>query len=274
MDPMLPHPHRVRRLIRESHDTFTLELARVGDDPSPRFAPGQFNMLYAFGAGEVPISISSDPGRSDVLAHTTRVVGGVTGVLARLRRGGTIGVRGPFGNGWPLDRASGRDVILVAGGIGLAPLRSLAYALVASRRRYGRIALAYGARTPEDLLFGADLERWRTSYDVEVEVTVDRATEAWPGRVGVVTALLRRLSFDPSDAVAMICGPEVMMRYAAAALVARGVDAGSIFVAMERNMKCAVGFCGHCMFGHVFICRDGPVLPFERIERMLGVAEL
>lgn len=272
--PMLPVPYRVQRRRQESHDTFTLELSRSGSAPGLEFAPGQFNMLYAFGAGEVPISISGDPARPDVIAHTTRVVGGVTRVLSRLRRGGTVGLRGPFGNGWPLEQSRGRDVVIVAGGIGLAPLRALLYALTANRGRFARIALVYGARTPEDVLFGAELERWRTSADVEIAVTVDRATESWAGRVGVVTALLRRLSFDPANAVGMICGPEVMMRYAAAELLSRGVAPDSIFLSIERNMKCAVGHCGHCLFGPLFICRDGPVFPYERVETTLRVAEL
>jgi NAD(P)H-flavin reductase len=274
MDPMLPHPHRVRRLIRESHDTFTLELARVGDDPSPRFAPGQFNMLYAFGAGEVPISISGDPATPELLVHTIRAVGGVTRAMQRLARGDVVGVRGPFGTAWPVEQAHGHDVVVVAGGIGLAPLRPAIRHILLHRGQYGRVVLLYGARTPRDILYARELREWRSRFDFDVEVTVDRATPEWQGSVGVVTRLIGRAPFDASAAMAFLCGPELMMRFAVEALQRRGLRDDSLFASLERNMKCGIGLCGHCQFGPYFVCREGPVFRWDRIASRLRIAEV
>jgi NAD(P)H-flavin reductase len=175
---------------------------------------------------------------------------------------------------WPLDDAAGRDVLLIAGGIGIAPLRSALLAMIAERKRYGRIVLVYGARTPADLLFCRELERWRQRSDLDTVLTVDRPDESWLGNVGVVTGLVRRAPIDPADTVAMLCGPEVMMRYAADELLRRGVDRAAIHLALERNMKCAVGFCGHCLLGPAFVCKDGPVFAFERIEPWLRIPQM
>lgn len=257
--------------MRETADTFTLEL-ETGDDGTP-FRPGQFNMLYVFGVGEVPISMSGDPRRSGVLVHTTRAVGPVTRAMAGLRAGAALGVRGPFGTPWPLETALGRNVVLVAGGIGLAPLRPLVYEVLARRREFGEVVLLYGARSPDELLFGRELERWRAA-GVAVSITVDYATRDWPGHVGVVTTLVPRAPVDPARTTAFVCGPEIMMRFAADALGRRGVAAASIFVSMERNMKCAVGFCGHCQFGPSFVCKDGPVFAWPRVRGLLSVREV
>ncbi len=183
-------------------------------------------------------------------------------------------MRGPFGSGWPVDEAIGADVVIIAGGVGLAPLRPVIYAILARRERYGRFVIFYGARSPKDILFAKQLERWRSRLDTFVDVTVDRATGAWRGNVGVVTSLIARGGFDPEPAVAMICGPEVMMRYAVNALTDRGVRTNNIYVSMERNMKCAVGFCGHCQFGGSFVCREGPVFRFDKIAELFQVREL
>ncbi|MCA9771131.1 MAG: FAD/NAD(P)-binding protein [Myxococcales bacterium] len=271
--PLLPAPYRVRRVRRDTEDTFSLELAPADGGERMVHAPGQFNMLYVLGVGEVPISIASDP-KALHLEHTTRAVGNVTNAMARLRKGDTLGLRGPYGTGWPMEAAEGRDVVLVAGGIGLAPLRPALTRLIAERERYGRIVLLYGARTPLDILYRPDFERWRRHHQVQILVTVDRAVGAWSGLVGVVTNLIRRAPFDAENSVAMVCGPEIMMRYAAEALIRRGVGAERIHVSMERNMKCAVGFCGHCQFGPTFVCRDGPVFPYARIEGLLRAAEI
>lgn len=273
-DPVVPRPHRIHSLRRETSDTCTLDLEPMAGQSAERFAPGQFNMLYAFGVGEAAISISGDPGRTGVVSHTLREVGAVTRALGRLSPGDAVGVRGPFGHGWPLDEAAGHDVVLLAGGIGFAPLRSVVYELLAHRDRYGRIALAHGARTPGDVLFRDELEAWQESSWLDVAVSVDRATESWPGRVGVVTTLLRYLTFDPSDTIAFLCGPEVMMRFAAADLVARGVSPSSIYLALERNMQCGVGLCGHCQMGPALLCRDGPVFSFDAAEPWLRVEEI
>jgi NAD(P)H-flavin reductase len=271
---MLPRPCRIQRLRHETDDTFTLDIETADGEGRFAFAPGQFNMLYVFGVGEVPISISGDPLGRKPLQHTTRVVGTVTKAMRRLRRGDMIGVRGPFGSQWPVEDADGRDFVIVAGGIGLAPLRPALYRLMAQRAKYRRIVLLYGTRTPEDILYRRELERWRGQFDLEVYVTVDRASGNWRGSVGVVTTLIGRAPFDPSNAVALVCGPEVMMRYTVMELHRRGVTPDRTYVSMERNMKCAIGFCGHCQYGPAFICKDGPVFRFDRIEPLFGKAEI
>ena len=273
-DPMLPHPYRVRRVQRETYDTFTLDLEHANGAGGLSFAPGQFNMMYLFGVGEVPISISGDPAQSKALVHTIRAVGTVTKPIVGLKRGDVLGVRGPFGSSWPVEEAKGSDVVIVAGGIGLAPLRPALYYLLSHRASYGRVVLLYGARTPEDLLYTRELEEWRSRFDMEVGITVDAATGDWRGNVGVVTTLIPWARFEPSDTVAMVCGPEVMMRFTVQALQERGVAAENTYVSMERNMKCAVGFCGHCQFGPTFICKDGPVFRCDRMEQFLWKREI
>jgi NAD(P)H-flavin reductase len=194
--------------------------------------------------------------------------------MRRLEAGATVGIRGPFGNGWPVDAARGKDVILLAGGIGLAPLRSALYWLVAHREHYGKIVLLYGTRTPADILFKREMENWRARMGLEIHVTVDRAMSAWHGHVGVVTTLISRAPFEPRQSVAMICGPEIMMRYAVMELARRGVKDRDIYISMERNMKCAVGYCGHCQFGPTFVCKDGPVFRYDRVARIVGKSEV
>ncbi len=272
--PMQPMPYHIQGVERETHDTFTLEL-KAADEASPRvFAPGQFNMLYVFGAGEVPISISSDPADTDSIKHTTRVVGAVTKAMRTLKPGDAIGVRGPFGSSWPLDLGRGKDVVVIAGGIGLAPLRPALFELLAYRQRFHRIILLYGTRTPRDILFKRDLNHWRSRFGLEVYITVDRASGTWQGNVGVVIKLIPRAPFDPSNAIALICGPEVMMRFTIEALQQRGIGNENIFVSMERNMKCGLGFCGHCQYGPYFICKDGPVFRYDRIAPIFRQAEV
>jgi NAD(P)H-flavin reductase len=271
---MLPRPYRVNKVQQETRDTFTLELEPVNGQAERSFEPGQFNMLYQFGLGEVPISISGDPGKVSPLVHTIRAVGPVTTGMKELKPGCTLGVRGPFGSSWPVVHAEGSDVVLVAGGIGLAPLRPAVYHLLSHRKKYGQVALLYGTRTPQDLLYEAELHDWRGRFDLQVEVTVDRATPEWSGHVGVVTTLLPRIKFDPGSTVAMICGPEIMMRFTILDLQKRGVAPAVIFLSMERNMKCAVGFCGHCQLGSTFICKDGPVFRHDRIKAFLDVREM
>lgn len=273
-DPMRTVPYRIRRVRRDTADTFTLELEPVTNQQPFHFAPGQFNMIYVFGVGEIPISISGDPAVTSALVHTTRSVGTVTKAMSQLKRGDVVGVRGPFGTPWPILAAEGNDVVLVAGGIGLAPLRPALYAILARRERYGKVVLLYGARSPEDILYRDELRHWRAQFDLDVYVTVDRATSQWRGNVGVVTTLTSRAPFDPLNTMAFVCGPEVMMRLTALELQKRGVAADQIFVSMERNMKCAVGFCGHCQFGPMFVCRDGPVFPYSRVKDWLGVWEI
>ena len=272
--PMLPAVVRVKSFRRETHDTFTLSLAPPSIPGKPyTFLPGQFNMLYGFGLGEVPISMSGDPAVIDSIVHTARVVGVVTGGLARLRTGDCIGMRGPFGSSWPLEAARGSDVVLVSGGIGLPPLRPAIYHLLRNRDQYGRIALLYGARTPADLLYREELEVWNKRGDFQVLTTVDKADMSWRGSIGLVTTLFQRADFDPKRTVGMICGPEVMMRFALNEFESRGVPSERLFLSMERNMQCAIGFCGHCQFGPSFVCMDGPVFRHDRIRTFFDVRE-
>ncbi len=274
VSPMLPAVFRVRQVRRELADTWTLDLEPGDGRGSFRFAPGQFTMLYAFGVGEVPVSISGDPAKPERLVHTIRAVGATTRAICAMKRGAALGVRGPYGNPWPLAECEGRDVVLVAGGIGLAPLRPAIYHLIAHRDKFGKVVLLVGARTPADLLFNRELERWRGRFDLDVRVTVDSASADWRGDVGVVTVLIPRAGFDPARAVALVCGPEVMMRYCVAELRKQGMDLGRVHISMERNMRCAVAFCGHCQLGPTFVCKDGPVFPYTRMEPFLKVREI
>jgi NAD(P)H-flavin reductase len=259
---------------REAPHTWTIEIEsdrRIGDTT---FEPGQFNMLYVFGVGEVPISMSNDPAAGRRLRHTVRAVGQVSTALTRLRAGDAVGLRGPFGTPWPMATALGRDVIVVAGGLGLAPLRPAICRILAARERYGKVTILYGTRSPDDILHHRDLERWRRELDIDIEVTVDHAIGAWRGHIGVVTALIPHSTFDPADCIAMVCGPEVMMRFTVTALTQAGVPDEAIYLSMERNMKCAVGLCGHCQFGPTFICKDGPVFRYDRVRDILRLKEI
>jgi NAD(P)H-flavin reductase len=273
-NPMVPLEFEVGRVSRETHDTFTLFLNPVNGLERFTFQPGQFNMIYIYGVGEVPISISGNPHKPEVLVHTTRAVGTVTRAMQQLKRGDRVGIRGPFGAAWPVDVAEGRDVVFVAGGIGLAPLRPAIYHVLANRNRFGRIVLLYGARTPEDILYRKELEKWRARFDLEVHVTVDRATLDWRGNVGVVTKLIPKAPFDPYHCVSFICGPEIMMRFTVIELTKRGVPEDQVYISMERNMKCGIGLCGHCQYGPKFICKDGPVFRYDVIRDWFKVREL
>lgn len=264
--PMLPHPFRVQQMRQETSDTFTLALEPTNGNPELHFAPGQFNMLYVFGVGEIPISISGDPMNARTLVHTTRSVGTVTKVMRMLKKGDLIGVRGPYGTHWPVESVEGSDVVFVAGGIGLAPLRPALYRVLANREKYGKVVLLYGTRTPQDILFRKELEQWRARFDLDIYVTVDRALRPWHGNVGVVTALIQKAPFDPSSAVAMVCGPEIMMRYTVLELLKRGVEQDNVYISMERNMKCGIGLCGHCQLGPEFVCKDGPVFTYNAMK--------
>jgi NAD(P)H-flavin reductase len=273
-DPLLPLRYRVTRRRQELVDTFSLEMEPMDGTPLIRCGPGQFNMLYVYGVGEVPISLSGYTRDGERLIHTVRVVGPVTRAMSGLDEGDVLGVRGPYGTCWPLDLAEGRDVLFAAGGLGLAPLRLAIQHVLDNRSLFGNVCVFFGARSPELILFRHALERWRGRFDITVDVTVDYAGGDWAGKVGVVTNLLDRNDYDPEDTCAMICGPEVMMRYSAKSLLERGLDPDRIHLSMERNMKCAVGYCGHCQFGPGFVCRDGAVYRYSDIDRLLELAEL
>ena len=275
-DPMVPYLYTVLGTRVEIPLTTTMELQPSKGGGISSFAAGQFNMIYVFGVGEIPISISGDPSRTGeprTLLHTTRAVGAVSQAITALKAGETVGVRGPFGTSWPLEPAEGHDVVLVAGGIGMAPLRSAVYHILAHRERYRRVALLYGARLPDDLLFQGEIASWQQG-GIEVVLTVDQGTPSWQGHVGVVTRLLTRASYDPATVIAMVCGPEIMMRFTALGLEQQGVGTDRIFVSLERNMQCAVGFCGHCQYSSFFICKDGPIFPYERVYQLLQEREI
>jgi NAD(P)H-flavin reductase len=271
-----PVPYQVVRRDDETADTATVVLRPTGQQALPSFRPGQFAMLYAFGVGEIPLSVSGIASAERGLAHTVRAVGAVSGALHGLTPGSIIGVRGPFGTGWDLPAARGRDLLVVAGGIGLAPLRPVIVEALAEPDRYGRLNVLIGARTSEDLLYRAETGIWAVApaVRVTVTVTVDRPDDRWAGEVGVVTSLLGRAAFDPSRTAAFVCGPEPMIRATARDLVHRGVPAQRIRVSLERNMRCATGHCGHCQLGSVLLCRDGPVMGWDRAEPLLAVGEL
>jgi len=269
---MLPRLFRLVGRRQDTADTFTV-LLEPNDGVPLAFIPGQFTMLSAFGVGEVPISVSGAADVAGPLQHTVRDVGAVTHALARASVGDVLGVRGPYGTGWDVADGRGGDVVLVAGGIGLAPLRPAVLEVLSHREHYGRVVVLYGARSPDDLLFVDELKQWE-GQGVEVLVTVDYGRASWPGRVGLVTALIPRAGFDPMSTLAFICGPEVMMRHTALALVGRGVRSNHIRVSLERNMRCGVGLCGHCQYRELFVCVDGPVLPYAQVTGLLGLREV
>jgi NAD(P)H-flavin reductase len=273
-EPMLPVPYRVASRTAETHDSVTLALEPAG--PSlPPFRPGQFTMLAMPGIGEVAISVSGDPAAGDGrLVHTVRAVGAVTRALCEAPPGRVIGVRGPFGTTWDLPSAAGRDLVLVAGGVGLAPLRPALLGALAARDSYRRVCLVAGARRPTEFLFRRELAAWSGRRDLEVELTVDQPASGWDGQVGFVTEPLARLRLDTSRTTAFLCGPEAMIRFSAQVLLRRGVPAADIRVSLERDMKCGVGLCGHCQLGPILVCRDGPVVGYPVAGPLLTVREL
>ncbi|MFD8006931.1 FAD/NAD(P)-binding protein [Streptomyces mirabilis] len=265
----VPVPHRVVGRRQETCDTVTLRLEPV-DTALPDFLPGQFAMVHCFGRGEIPVSVSSVQGTGG-LAHTVRSVGAVSDGLCAARVGDIVGIRGPYGTSWELQRARGRDVLVVAGGIGLAPLRPLILAALAEPAAYRRVNVLIGARTPDDLIARKEVESWVTAY---TGVTVDQPDADWRGDVGVVSQLLGRAHFDPDDTTAFVCGPEPMIRATARELAHRGVPRDRIRVSLERNMRCATGHCGHCQLGPVLVCQAGPVVGWDLAEPLLSVREL
>jgi NAD(P)H-flavin reductase len=270
---------RIRRVVKETPDTKTYWISFLdpNDRRDYRFDPGQFNMLYVFGAGEVPISIASDPGSPLRLAHTVRATGRVTNLFATLQPGDEVGVRGPFGRPWPMADAQGRDLLIVAGGLGLAPLRGAIYEAFRYREAFGRVVVLVGARSPEHILYRDQLDawsQWMRARGIEVSLTVDTADDGWPYATGVASSLFGPAHLDPSRTTAFVCGPEIMMRLSALDLIARGLSPIHLFVSLERNMQCGVRLCGHCQFGPTFVCADGPVFRWDEIAHLLEVTEL
>lgn len=272
--PWRPHLVTIGEVCHEVPGIVTYRLNF--EDPairaSFRFKPGQFNMLYLPGIGEVAISISSDPEQPEVLLHTIRAAGSVTQALARKKLGDRLGLRGPYGSCWPLEAAKGMDVVIACGGVGLAPLRPAICYLVHHRSDYGRVFLLYGARTPGDLLYAGEYDDWREA-DIEISTTVDIGDADWRGNIGVVPVLFYRLRLNPSRTFVMTCGPEIMIRFVVFEALARKIPAERIILSMERNMNCAIGHCGHCQLGPEFVCKDGPVFTYRQMEPYMHVED-
>ena len=276
VNPWLTQTVCIESITAEIPEVATYELAFVDSQVAARyrFLPGQFNMLYLPGVGEVAISLSANPQSREGWAHTIRVAGTVTQSLSRLQPGATLGLRGPYGNPWPMAECLGKDVILVAGGIGLAPLRPVIFELLANRAQYGNLTLLLGARTPEGLLYPREYADWQAG-GFDLQTTVDRASATWTGNVGVVTSLLDRLTLPrPHKTVLLTCGPEVMMHFTVNSARKRGVPEEQVWLSSERNMQCAVGLCGHCQLGPTFVCKDGPVFRHDHIAPFLKVEGL
>jgi NAD(P)H-flavin reductase len=274
-DPMMPEMALIKKVTWETDDTYTLLLDTSSIyGGTYKFKPGQFNMLYVFGRGESAISISSDCEKKNTLSHTIHLVGNVTTSMSRLQKGDYIGLRGPFGSSWPVDESKGHDLCIVAGGIGLAPLRPVIYYALRHRKEYGRILILYGARSPLDLLYRVELEKWSKQHDVIVVTTVDRGDSTWKGYIGVVTNLLSYVKLDVKQTIFMLCGPEIMMHYTLQDMFRHYVPEENVYVSLERNMKCAIGYCGHCQYGPKFICKDGPVFSYPEIKGLFNKVEL
>jgi len=270
---MVPRPFEVRARWPELADCVTLEMVAADGEPLG-FAPGQFTMLYVHGVGEIAISISGDPAATASLTQTIRAVGAVSRALCGLAEGQRVGVRGPLGTAWPVERALGKHLMIVAGGLGLAPVRPIVYWALANRSRLESIAIVYGTRSQDQILFARQLLGWTMTDGVKVGITVDQAVGDWSGRVGVVTDLIPNMLRDPAETVAMVCGPEIMMQFAARSLDDAGVPRDAIHLSLERNMKCGIGWCGHCQFGPHLLCRDGPVFAYSAVHDLMAVWEI
>lgn len=269
--PLIPRLFSIQSSHQESHDVFTMNVA-IPPNETFDFQPGQFNMLYAFGVGEAAISISSDPQQNHFLSHTIRIVGAVTKQLEKLLAKKQVGIRGPFGTAWPIEQCKNHSILLLAGGIGIAPLRALIYSLLAHRENYQEITLIYGARTPHDLIYHNEIKNWEAK--IKVILTVDNAPNDFTGHVGVVTRHIVRNISNPQHTIVMMCGPEIMMRFCYASLKNLNVPTKNIFISMERNMQCGIGLCGHCQWGPYFICKDGPVMNMAKIDPWFYKKEL
>ena len=276
MNTWMPLPARILSVQEENFNTRTYTLQFLDEEIRKmyRFAPGQFNMLYVPGVGEAAISISSDPGQTETLEHTIRLVGSVTRGIENLGPDALVGLRGPFGHGWPLEAMEGKDVVIVAGGIGIAPLRPVIYSVLQNRDHYRRVVLLYGCRTPEDRVFASELEQWDTDGSIHVLVTVDNASGAWSGPVGLVTNLLRRIKVNAERTIVLVCGPKVLNHVAAWNFLQLHVPPDHVYVSLERNMNCGFGRCGHCQYGSKFMCKDGPVFCFSEVADVFGKEEI
>ena len=271
-NPYVIRPAVIVDRTREAEDILTFRFSFTESDsrPSFRFKAGQFNMIYLFGVGEAAISIVSDPDEPTFLDHTIRLVGRVTKAIGQLQAGDMVGIRGPFGQGWPLDEARGKDVVIVTGGLGCAPVVGAIQYIFRRRKQYGAVKILHGVKTPHDLLFRERFDLWRRFPNTEVLLTSDRPDKTWRHHVGVVTELFEAVAIDPERTIVLMCGPEIMMRLGVPILRKRGIPSQAIYVALERHMECGIGLCGHCQMGPFFLCKDGPVMRYDRIEPFMG----
>jgi len=275
MDRSIPFEAVIRKIKKETRDVFTLTLW-IKDRAvrkNYRFTPGQFNMLSVPGIGECAISISSASWREHI-KHTIRVAGDVTTALSALKIGQSIGLRGPFGRGWPMEKLKGRDIMIIAGGIGIAPFRSLIRQIISEKDAESGCFVLYGAKSPKDIIYKNELPLW--AEIINLSVTVDKADpeEHWAGDIGLVTNLFKKIEITPERTIALICGPEIMMKASLGELISKGIPEDSIYLSLERHMNCAMGICGHCMLGPRYVCRDGPVFPYPEIKRFFGITEV
>jgi len=268
---LVPSKGIVEEVIDEIPDVRTLYIRVENHFPTP--LPGQFNEIYVHGVGEAPISVS-DVTEDGLIAHTVRAAGSVTRKMVEVKQGDILGVRGPYGKGWPIERLTGKNVLIIAGGIGLAPLRPVIREIEKNRPRYGKLTLLYGARTPRLLLYKHEFSQYESIPNTEFYVTVDKPDSVWDGCVGVVTTLLSRAEITPENTVAFICGPEIMMRFTIKELGKLGFKDNQIYLSLERRMRCGIGLCGHCQMGPYFVCKHGPVFPYWLIKRYFWVDQI
>ncbi len=269
-DPYLPLEAEIAERVQESATIFTLHLRFIEPEHHERFIfyPGQFNMLYLYGVGEVAISIVSDPEKKNILSHTIRAIGRVTKALQRLQPGDRIGIRGPYGRGWPLEQAKGKDVVVVTGGLGCAPSVSIINYILERRSQYGNLSILQGVKHSEDFIFKKQYALWKKSPHTEIHIAADQAGPKWPWSVGYVTDMIDKIKLNPANTVVMMCGPEMMMNTAIKVFSKKGVSEDHLYLSMERNMECGIGQCGHCQYGGFFICKDGPVFAYSEIKEL------
>lgn len=269
-NPYQPQEAVILERIQETSDLFTLRLKFTDQEiqDNYEFEPGQFNMLYLYGVGEIAISIVSDPEDSHVIDHTIRVLGRVTRGMEKLQAGDRIGLRGPYGRGWPMLESTDRDIVIVTGGLGCAPVVSAINYIAQRRNQFDRLNIVQGVKHSSDLIWKERYDNWRELPDTKVLLAADVGESLWPWHVGPVTVLFDQLEFDPDNVSVMICGPEGMMRATCYHMLGKKVDASQLFLSMERNMQCAIGHCGHCQYGSSFICKDGPVISYDKIRTL------
>jgi sulfhydrogenase subunit gamma (sulfur reductase) len=270
INPYQPHEAVILERIQEGPDLFTMRLKFTDSEiqDAYEFKPGQFNMLYLYGVGEIAISIVSDPEDSQIIDHTIRVVGRVTKGMTNLKTGDRIGLRGPYGRGWPMQESKNKDVVVVTGGLGCAPVVSVINYIEQRREKYGRLNIVQGVKHTADLIWKERYDKWRELPDTKVLLATDVGEALWPWHVGPVTSLFDQLDFNPDNVSVMMCGPEGMMRVVCSHMLDKSVSASQLFLSMERNMQCAIGHCGHCQYGDKFICKDGPVFSYDKIRKL------